>query len=175
MNITYKNRGMFLEKILNDSNTFYNKEGKALIYKKPTPIKPLDVSYESRKTTYIKKAVFETISTLDYNGVYKGKYIEFDAKETKNKTSFPLSNIKTHQIDHIRNVLKHDGIIFLIIFMNDIFYLFDGKLLIDFISGFERKSIPYEYILDKGYKIEEKYSPRLDYLTIVDTVYFKED
>ena len=43
-------------------------------------------------------------STLDFNGIYQGKYIEFDAKETNNKTSFPLSNVHPHQIKHIRNM-----------------------------------------------------------------------
>ena len=74
---SYKNRGMWLEHIINDSNTFYINKDKAIIYKKPTPIKVLDVSYPTRKTTVINKAVFESISTLDYNGIYKGKYIEF--------------------------------------------------------------------------------------------------
>ena len=41
---------------------------------------------------------FECPSTLDYNGVYKGYYIEFDAKETRSKTSFTINNIHNHQI-----------------------------------------------------------------------------
>lgn len=52
----------------------------------------------------ITDGFFEAPSTLDYNGIYKGKYIEFDAKETKNKTSFPISNIHRHQIDYVRKL-----------------------------------------------------------------------
>lgn len=85
-NIGYANRGMFLEHIINDANTYYLSKDIAVIYKKPTPIKVLNVAYRSSKTTLIDKAVFSETSTLDYNGVYKGKYIEFDAKECKNST-----------------------------------------------------------------------------------------
>lgn len=174
-NYSYKNRGMWLEHIINDSNTFYLSQDKAVIYKKPTPIKVLDVSYPTRKATVINKAVFEGISTLDYNGIYKGRYIEFDAKECKNRTSFPLSNIKEHQIKHIENILKHKGIVFLIIFMNNEFYLFKGSDLINFINSNNRKSIPFNYIKTNAYKIKEKYNPRLDYLELIDKLYFEEE
>ncbi len=172
---SYKNRGMWLEHIINDSNTFYINKDKAIIYKKPTPIKVLDVSYPTRKTTVINKAVFESISTLDYNGIYKGKYIEFDAKECKGKTSFPLSNIKNHQIEHIKNILRHKGIVFLIIFMNNNFFLLKGEDLINFINNNTRKSMPYNFIDTVGHKIKEKYNPRLDYLEVIDKIYFEEE
>ena len=35
----------------------------------------------------ITKGFFRTPSTLDYNGIYRGRYIDYDAKETQNKTS----------------------------------------------------------------------------------------
>ena len=165
---------MFLESIINESNSYYVITDKALIFKKPTPIKVINVTFPNNKAV-INKAVFDHISTLDYNGLYRGKYIEFDAKETTNKTSFPLSNIKEHQLKHIESVLRHKGIAFLIIFMNNEFFLLKGKTLIDFIKEDVRKSIPYEFIKENGYKIEEKYTPRLDYLKIVDMVYFKEE
>ena len=45
-----------------------------------------------------------------------------------------------------------------------------GKDFIDFIDNNERKSIPIEYFNDKGYLIEISYSPRLNYLKIIDNV-----
>lgn len=171
---THKNRGMFLENIINETNSYYVSADKALIFKKPTPIKVINVSYPNNKAV-IDKAVFDHISTLDYNGLYKGKYIEFDAKESKNKLSFPLSNIKEHQLKHIESVIRHNGIAFLIIFICNEFYLFKGETLINFIKNNERKSIPFEFIKKNGYKINEKFIPRLDYLKIVDDIYFKED
>lgn len=170
---TYKNRGMFLENILNDSNTYYNSIDKCLIYKKPTPIKVLNVSYPTNKSHLINKAVYSSISTLDYNGIYKGKYIEYDAKECHNKTSFPLSNIKEHQVLHMRKAIKQGGIIFLIIFMNNEFFLMKGEDILDFIDKSTRKSIEFSYIKEKGYKIIESYTPRLKYLDAVDNAYFK--
>ena len=172
--ISYANRGMFLEELINETNEYYLEKDIALIYKKPTPIGIAKASYNEFGRT-IEKAYFKEQSTLDYNGLYKGKYIEFDAKETTNKTSFPLSNVHAHQIQHIRNVIRHDGIVFLIIKMNSFYYLLFGEDFINFIDNTERKSIPYEYIDNKGYKIKEKYNPSLDYLKIIDEVVFKEE
>lgn len=165
---------MFLENIINDTNTYYNSIDKCLIFKKPTPIKVLNVTYPSNKSHLIDKAVYSSISTLDYNGIYKEKYIEFDAKECHSKTSFPLENVKPHQIEHIRKVIKQKGIVFLIIYMNNEFYLLPGEKLIEFIDNSERKSIKYETIKELSIKIKESYTPRLKYLDAVDSVYFKE-
>lgn len=174
-NTSYKNRGMFLENLLNITNSYYRDKDIAIIYKKPTPIKVLSVAYRTKQTTMIDKAVFSEASTLDYNGIYKGKYIEYDAKECKNTTSFPLDNIKEHQLKHIEKILKHGGIVFLIIFMNNKFFLLDGHDLIDFINSSNRKSIPYDFISNKGHIIKEGYAPRIDYIKVIDEVYFKEE
>ena len=170
--ISYGNRGINLENSLNISNEYYLNKDIALIYKKPTPIGIVDVSYSYNKAT-ITKAYFKEPSTLDYNGLYKGKYIEFDAKETLKKTSFPLSNIHAHQTKHIRNVIKHGGIVFLIIKMNNIFYLLTGEDYISYIDSNDRKSIEYDYIKEKAHVIKEGYSLPLDYLEIIDNIYFK--
>lgn len=88
--IDFSNRGMTLEDEINKSNQYYLREGIAVIHKKPTPIQIVSVDYPKRSAARIKEAYFRRASTTDYNGVYHGKYIDFDAKETKNKTSFPL-------------------------------------------------------------------------------------
>ena len=173
-NTSYKNRGMFLENIINESNVYYNSCERSLIFKKPTPIKVLNVTYPSNSSHLIDKAVYSSISTLDYNGIYREKYIEFDAKECHQRTSFPLSNIKEHQLDHIRNVIKQKGIVFLIIFMNNEFFLLKGEDIIKYFNDTDRKSIDFKYIETKGYKIKESYTPRLKYLDTVDEAYFKE-
>ena len=118
----------------------------------------------------ITDGFFESPSTLDYNGVYKGYYIEFDAKETKSKTSFTINNIHNHQIEYIKKVLNHNGIVFLIIrfsLLNKNFIL-KGKQLIDFIGNNDRKSIPLDYFEKNCYTLDIKYAPRLDYIKIVD-------
>ena len=173
-NTSFKNRGMFLENILNDSNTYYNSIDKCLIYKKPTPIKVLNVTYPTDRSHLIDKAVYSNISTLDYNGIYKEKYIEFDAKECHSKTAFPLENLKEHQLLHIKRVIKQKGIAFLIIFMNNEFFLLKGEDIISFIDNNDRKSINFDYIKSHAFKIAESFTPRLKYLDAVDEAYFKE-
>jgi len=163
----YGNRGMTLEEDINLTNQYYKEEKMALIYKKPIPIKVLKVN--STKTR-ILDGFYEKKSTLDYSGIYKGKYIEFDAKETNNKTSFPLSNIHEHQIQHIKDILSYKGIVFLIVRFNLInkTYLLEGDKLIDFISVEDRKSIPLDFFENNCRNIELKYRPRLDYLKLID-------
>ena len=170
--VSHKNRGMNLENSINISNEYYLKNDIALIYKKPTPIGIVDVSYQNEKKI-ITKAYFKEPSTLDYNGLYKGKYIEFDAKESLQKTSFPLSNIHEHQTKHIRNVIRHQGIVFLIIRMNDITYLLTGEDYISYIDSHDRKSIEYQYIEENAHIIKEGYTLPLDYLDVINKIYFK--
>ena len=167
--VDYSNRGMSLERDINLSNQFYVDNNIAYIYKKPTPIQITKVDYPSRNKAIIKEAFFKEPSTTDYNGLYKGKYIDFEAKETNNK-SFPLSNIHKHQIKHIKNIHENGGICFLIIRFNKLnkTFILDSKDFLYFIESNERKSIPITFFDEKAYIVETKYMPRLDYIVIVD-------
>ena len=167
------NRGMSLEEDINLSNEYYRDMGIALINKRPTPINIVKVDYS--KGARITDAYFEKQSTTDYNGVYKGKYIDFEAKNTKSETSFPLSNISEHQIVHLRNVIKHGGIAFFIIcfqIKNEV-YLLDASFVIEFYEKGGRKSIPYSVFKEKGVLVKQDYTPRLHYIDAVETLYFK--
>ena len=97
---------MTLEEDLNDTNEYYRDRKIAVIHKKPTPVQIVQVDYPRRSAAVIKEAYFKQASTTDYNGVYKGKYIDFEAKETQNPTSFPLKNFHQHQIQHMEEVIK---------------------------------------------------------------------
>ena len=174
-NISYSNRGMTLENELNETNSFYLINNIAVIHKKPTPITITKVDYPSRIEAVIKEGYFKTPSTTDYNGIYKGKYIDFEAKETKSNI-FPLSNIHNHQIEHLKKIIEHGGISFLIVRFtskNETFLL-ETKKLINFLNEEKRKSIPYDYFKENAYQIKDKYNPRIDYLEIIDNLYFKE-
>lgn len=171
------NRGMGLEKDLNDSCLFYKESNRALIYKKPTPIQVVKVDYPNRNHAKICEAYYKVPSTTDYNGIYRGQYIDFEAKETRSKTLFSLKNIHVHQIEHLKKVKEHGGIAFLIIrfsLLNET-YLLDASYMIEAYEKQERKSISYQSITENGFLISEGYSPRLKYLDIVDRIYFKED
>ena len=73
-------RGMSLEEDINLSNTYYLSVDQAVIYKKPTPIQIVKVDYPSRNKARIVEAYYQAPSTTDYNGIYKGRYIDFEAK-----------------------------------------------------------------------------------------------
>ena len=168
--INYKNRGMDLESDLNQSNTYYIDNDIAYIYKKPTPIQVSKVEFIN-KGAIIKEAFYKEPSTTDYNGIYKGHYIDFEAKETKNKTSFPLANIHLHQYKHLENIERHGGIGFIIVRFTllDETYLLKASDLFYFTNNNKRKSIPLTFFKKRCFLIKEGYNPRLDYLKIVDT------
>ena len=173
-NINYGNRGMNLESDLNVTNEYYLNNDIAVIYKKPTPITINRVDYPSRRDAVIKEAHFKIPSTTDYNGIYKGKYIDFEAKETAKK-SFPLANIHKHQIEHLRKIINHGGIGFIIVSFtkeNKIFLL-NGTSFFNFIDNNDKKSIPISYFEEYGYIINYNFNPRLDYLKIINKIYFE--
>ena len=168
--IQYGKRGMTLENDINLSNKYYLDNDIAVIYKKPTPIKVVKVDYNKRINTKIVEAYYEIPSTTDYNGIYKGKYIDFEAKETKSKTSFTLNNIHPHQINHLEKIYKHLGISFLIIRFTTIdktFLIFTEDFLY-YINNNDRKSVPLSYIEEKGYLLKNGFNPIIDYLKILD-------
>ena len=172
----YANRGMTLENDISVANEYYLNNNKAVIHKKPTPIQVLHIKNLESGSTKIDDAYFLTPSTTDYNGIYKGKYIDFEAKETKNTTRFPLANIHAHQYIHLKKIKEHGGIGFFIISftkLNEV-YLIDASIIIDY---FERNesSIPYDAIKSKGHIIKYSYPLHLDYLKVVDKIYFNEE
>lgn len=171
---SHANRGMDLENDLNNTNSYYLDNDIAIVYKKPTPIKVSKVNY-NKNHTIITEAFYEMPSTTDYNGIYKGKYIDFDAKEVKNSSSFALSNLHTHQLKHLKRVKEHGGISFLIVrfYKNNITYLIEIDEIIDYINSENRKSIPIDYFESKAHRIPDAYIPRVNYIKVIDNLYFK--
>lgn len=174
-NANYGDRGMTLEQEINDSNTYYLMKDIAVIHKKPTPIQIVKVDYPKRSAAVIKEAYFKQASTTDYNGIFKGKYIDFDAKETMNTTSFPLSNFHEHQIVHMKKCVEQGGICFTIVKFvksSDIYVLNSDKLF-EFWNRMKsggRKSIAKQEFERFGYKINYQISPILPYLVAVQKI-----
>lgn len=172
------NLGMTLESDIEATNAYYLANEIAVIHKKPTPIQVVGVNYPARNKAKIVEAYYKTPSTTDFNGIYKGKYIDFDAKETNSKTSMPLKNIHPHQIDHLRSVDQHGGIAFLIVHFKQYnqYFLLPSKVLFEcwnqqFDEKKGRKSIPYETFKQSAYLVPFSFNPRLDYLKIIDKYY----
>ena len=167
------NRGMDFEAAINDANLYYKEKGLALFTKRPTPINVVKVDYTHGAT--ITQAYYETQSTTDYNGVYKGHYIDFEAKSIRGKTSFPLSNIPQQQIDHLSFVLSHGGIGFFLIRFATLekVFLVPASYVIDFYQKRERASIPLEEIERHGKLVPTAFRPRYDFLPILEELFLK--
>ncbi|MGD9604562.1 MAG: Holliday junction resolvase RecU [Bacilli bacterium] len=174
--IKSKSHGMLFENALNISNEYYRIHNKAVIYKKPTPIQVVKVDYPTRSKARISEAFYRTPSTTDYNGLYRGRYIDYEAKETNN-LSFAFKHIYPHQIEHLTQIDELGGIGFIIIYyrkVNEI-YLIDIKIFNALITEGENgglKSIPVETAKEKGVYVAQGYTPPIDYLKAVDQLYF---
>lgn len=169
-------RGMNLEDEISQSNEYYLIHDLAVIYKKPTPIQIVKVDYPARSAAKIVEAYYRQPSTTDYNGIYKGRYVDFEAKETK-VNSFPFKNISLHQIEHLQRIIDHGGIAFLIIAFTTVneVYLIDASYIIEDYYHGPKKSMEYEKIKTLGHLVKQGYQPRLDYLKVIDSYYLKEE
>jgi recombination protein U len=171
------NLGSDFETEINESNDYYRLKQIAVIHKKPTPVQIVKVDYPARNKAKIVEAYYKTPSTTDYNGIYKEKYIDFEAKSCR-ELNFSFERIYDHQIRHLEQIDKMGGISFLIIEFSSIdeVYILPAKLLVEkyeeSLNG-GRKSIPYYYIKDNGVVVERGFAPRLAYLKAVDKYYFK--
>ena len=147
MSVSYANRGRSFEQIIEYANVQYKLKGWGLIQKVPTPWRVL------RKGKQIISAHPERKSTVDFVGVANGKAIAFDAKSTRERTRFPLSNIEQHQMDFLKQFYDQGGKAFILLE----FVKFNETYLIPFDSLLEywnkamtggRKSIPYSDMIN---------------------------
>ena len=166
----FANRGMTFEKMINDTNDYYLSRGLAVIHKKPTPVQIVKVDYPKRSRAKIVEAYFRQASTTDYSGVYRGHYIDFEAKETRQKQSMPMKNFHAHQIEHMDQVLNQGGICFVLLHFSSLkeTYLLPAPYLIEFYKIDKGgKSMPLDYIQKHGYLIEQNILPSVPYLDII--------
>ncbi|WP_339167046.1 Holliday junction resolvase RecU [Brevibacillus sp. FSL L8-0520] len=161
------NRGQAFEQLLNFTNLQYERAGIALIHKRPTPMKPL------RKQGFHFIATFEKKSTVDYDGVYRGKAIYFEAKSTREETRFPLDNIEHHQITHLERAEQQGAICFFLIEFaksQEVFFVPLSTIrhyMLHAQTG-GRKSIPKDDFEYYAYAVQNTKRAALDYLLWVD-------
>ncbi|MEL4024669.1 Holliday junction resolvase RecU [Lysinibacillus endophyticus] len=178
--LSFSNRGKTLEDEINETNIYYLNQQKAIIHKKPVPVQIVKVEYPSRSAAVIREAYFRTPSTTDYNGVWNGYYIDFEAKETENKTSFPLKNIHQHQVTHMKQVTNQKGIAFMIVRFSslDRYFVVPFDILCEAWTTMEqggRKSIPLKVFETKTFEITPGYNPRIDYLSVIPNLIANEE
>ncbi|MEQ9810121.1 Holliday junction resolvase RecU [Streptococcus jiangjianxini] len=170
-NINFANRGMSFETAINATNDYYLTHGVAVIHKKPTPVQIVKVDYPKRSRAKIVEAYFRQASTTDYSGVYKGHYIDFEAKETRQKTAMPLKNFHDHQINHMKNVIDQKGICFVLMHfstLKETYYLPASHLIAFYQAEGGKRSMPLDYIQKHGYAIKLSTFPQVPYLDIIE-------
>lgn len=157
---SYTNRGKNLEIQIEFTNSLYARRKLAIVQKVPTEWNI------TRKGFSIVSAFPVRKSTVDFVGIQiGGRGIAFDAKSTKNKTSFPLSNIEQHQIDFLQDFKELGGIAFLLVYFelhNRAFVLMIDDL-IEYMATASRKSIPFLYFEMYTKEVHSTTIP-LDYL-----------
>ena len=171
--VKFGKRGMNFEAEINATNEYYLMHGLAVIHKKPTPVQVVKVDYPKRSRAKITEAYFRQASTTDYSGVYQGRYLDFEAKETQNKTSFPLKNFHEHQIVHMENVLKQEGVVFVLLHFSALSrtFLLKASDLIPFFKEKEgQKSIALAFIETKGYELPTNQLPSIPYLDCIQKI-----
>ncbi|SCN40883.1 Holliday junction resolvase RecU [Bacillus cereus] len=163
------NRGMAFEKLINLSNEMYQREGVALINKRATPVKVL-------KSTggRVLNGFYEAKSTVDYDGVYKGRAVAFEAKSTQSLTRFDLSNIAQHQLDYLEKAEKMGAVCFFLIeFSKDqTVFLVPASVIQSYVRMSHqpngKKSISRADFDIYGYLVEQTERAPVDYLQYVD-------
>lgn len=160
-------RGQAFEIALNYTNHIYKNQGRALINKRPTPVKVI-----KSKGTRVLSGFFEDKSTVDYDGTYRGKSIVFEAKSTKEKR-LPLSIVSDHQVTYLEAAEEQGAISFLIADLRatgDVF-LIPNNMLQKYLNVAReggRKSISIDDLNVYAFLVKSEKGVPCDYLSVVD-------
>ena len=151
-----KNRGMFLESLINKTIKLYERNDIGVFHKKEIPITFSKVN----KGLRLENAKIKSKSTTDYYGIHNGKFIAFEAKSSQ-KDSLPMSMIKEHQLKYLKKIKNNGGIAFFIIGFTTIdkYYMVDVDLLL----SIDTKSIKQEFLNDFAIPLDIVYPGILDF------------
>ena len=160
------NQGLEFEQVIEWANMQYYERGQAVIQKIPTPWKVERHFDMVTNTNKVVSAFPEKKSTVDFGGTAQGYAVWFDAKTTKHKTSFPISNVKEHQIEFLKRVHEQGGRAFLLIYnqADNVTWLLWIQDLLKFMEDNTRKSLPFSWLNEVCPKIGSSEGIVLDYL-----------
>ena len=153
----------YLETTINKTIQAYHATNEACLYKRPANFVCLKRLPHNHYYGFYKQK-----STCDYYGIWKGYYVEFEAKETK-QNSFYLVNVKKHQIEQLKKVAEHQGISFLILsFITEgKYFAFEYEKLANIIE--QHKAIDFQKACSEGIEVLcDPTTKRLDLITIFD-------
>ncbi|NMH83289.1 Holliday junction resolvase RecU [Bacillus coagulans] len=162
------NRGMAFEATINLVNQLYKSRKIAIINKRPTPVKVL-----KSKGTKVLSGYFEEKSTVDYDGVYRGRPIYFEAKSVQTVTRFDLSNLHQHQYEYLNLVDQNGALAFVLIEFKDSkdVFLCPMSMVRKYVklsATGGRKSIPREAFEYEALLVKDTGRAPMDYLACVD-------
>ena len=152
---SHVNRGMKFEKLIQNKCDKLRAEGIALISKVPTDWVVTRIGGKIVSGFPRAESCF-----VDFIGIYKGKAIALECKETKNKTSFPFSNIKDTQIEFLDKWTELGGLGYYIIRFeeNKKVFLVSSENMHKCINTIDRKSVPYGDCVESEDFIEIDYN-----------------
>jgi recombination protein U len=168
------NRGMGLENMIEATNRSYRHKGLAVVNKRPTPVVIMKKLAGGRIEGRLEKC-----STVDYDGVYRGRSLQFEAKSTRTNR-LPLSNFHPHQIEHLRKTAAHGAISFVlweVVPAGLVLYL-PADVVIrawDAQSNGGRKSIAYDDVFAMERVVRSTRGVPLDYLAVIDREVFGQE
>ena len=143
-----------LEKRVQAANLRYRMDKVAIISKVEVPILVTKTGLIPRQSTVDFTGIYPVIyieagTRMDMSRPVKvGKGIAFDAKETENKTSFPLKNIHQHQLTFLEYFEEVGGTAFVLIHFKKIHPDKAFVTPLDFVKKYwydddSRRSLPY--------------------------------
>lgn len=95
---------------------------------------------------------------LDFVGDYRGRHVAFDAKSCRLKTSFPLKNLKDHQVEQVAEAHGRGALSFFLVEFLDLpggprYFALTWPLLEPYWVGRLRvASIPLGYFVERCYE-----------------------
>lgn len=166
-----RNMGMQFENDVSKSCDFYREKELADIYKRPTPIKVVKMS--KTKKGMIEEAYFQEKSTTDYVGIYKGKYIDFECKETIHDT-VPYHMIREQQFRHLELITKLGGIGFFLVSFKKAqeVYLMPATIILEEIRNKKHPGFKREFFQEHGVLVKRSFLPPYLLLDAIEEAFF---
>lgn len=116
------NKGMYIEKLIENTILYYINNSICILEKRYLPIQIIKNNHDG---TIVGKLLSK--SYVDFFGIVNQKFVAFETKQT-DQNYFDLNQIKKHQFDYLKKIKLLKGISFIILhFFND-----DKTYLIDF-------------------------------------------
>ncbi len=161
----YKNKGMFLEALVEKTSNYYFENNQFAIFKRDIPIKIYKIE-EQKVSAYLKQKALS-----DYYGVYHGRMFDFEAKQTQQKR-FLLSNLKKHQYEHLKAVNQFGAFSFLLVyFVADDLYFAIPIDAIETVLNNKEASIDVNWCKNNAFNLEIIFPGILNFKKLLETIY----